>query len=104
MPSKEEKQRRAKLVEAIAKEETEKAIEQMPITFEDLGALFDHLDEQIGKIGCDHTSSMTKKFLESRKLNAESIIPWLEEYGGYCDCEVLENVEESWESEIEKNT
>ncbi|MCP4987488.1 MAG: DUF2695 domain-containing protein, partial [Colwellia sp.] len=27
-----------------------------------------------------------------------------EEYGGYCDCEVLANVEESWESEINKNT
>lgn len=47
---------------------------------------------------------MTKAFLENKKLNTEAILPWLEEYGGYCDCEVLANVEESYESEIEKNT
>ena len=104
MPSKEEKRRRAKLVEAIAQEETAKAIERMPVTFNDLAGLFDYLDEQLVIEGCNHTPKMTIKYLESRNLKADYILPWLEEYGGYCDCEVLANVEESWESEIEKNT
>jgi len=104
MPSKEEKRRRAEIVAAIAQQETAKAIEKMPISFKDLAELFDHLDEQLGIEECDHTKRMTKKFLESRNLNAEEIFPWLEEFGGYCDCEVLANVEDSWESEIEKNT
>jgi hypothetical protein len=25
-----------------------------------------------------------------------TVIPWLREQGGYCDCEVLANVEERW--------
>jgi hypothetical protein len=104
MPSKEEKRRRAKLVEAMVQEETAKAVEKMPISFGDLAALFDHLDEQLGVQDCDHTPRMTKAFLDSRKLNMEGILSWLGEYGGYCDCEVLANVEESWESEIEKHT
>ena len=104
MPSKEEKQRRAELVEAMVQDETKKAIDRMPITFVELAALFDHLDEQLGIKGCDHTPKITKAFLESRKLDAGIIIPWLSEYGGYCDCEVLANVEESWEDEIEKHT
>jgi len=102
MPSKEEKRRRAKLVEAIVQGEKAKAIESMPIAISDLAGLFDFLDERLGIEGCNHTSKMTMKYLESRKLKAEEILPWLEEYGGYC--EVLANVEESWESEIEKNT
>ena len=104
MPSKEEKLRRAQIVEAMVQKDTEEAIERMPISFANLAALFDHLDEQLGEQGCDHTPKMTKAFLENKKLNTEAILPWLEEYGGYCDCEVLANVEESWESEIEKNT
>ena len=104
MPSKEEKRRRAKLVEAMFQEETAKAVEKMPISFGDLAALFDHLDEQLGVQDCDHTPRMTKAFLDSHKLNMEGILSWLGEYGGYCDCEVLANVEESWESEIEKHT
>ena len=104
MPSKEEKRRRAELVEAIAAKETEKAIERMPISFKDLSDLFNHLDEILGEEGCDHTPKITKAFLVKRDLNTEKILPWLEEYGGFCDCEVLANVEESWESEIEKYT
>ena len=104
MPTKEEKRRRAKLVEAIAHKETAIAIELMPISFTDLGELFDHLDIELGEEGCDHTSRMTQAFLQKRNLEAEKILPWLQEYGGYCDCEVLANVEESWGDEIEKNT
>jgi hypothetical protein len=104
MTSKEEKRRRTKLVEAMVQEETKKAIERMPISFKDLAALLDHLDERLGVKGCDHTPNMTKAFLIARGLDAEVILPWLGEYGGYCDCEVLANVEESWEDEIEKHT
>ncbi len=100
MTSKEEKRRRAKIVAQDAAE----AIEKMPISFKYLGALFNHLDEVFGNEGCNHTLKITIAFLESKKLNKEKIIPWLSEHGGYCDCEVLANVEESWENEIEKNT
>jgi len=104
MPSKEEKKRRAQIVEALVEEDTKKAIEQMPISFADLAALFDYLDEQLGVKGCAHTSDMTKAFLNKRNLNPEEILMWLEEFGGNCDCEILANVEECWESEIRKNT
>jgi len=30
-------------------------------------------------------------------LDEDRIIPWLEEHGGGCDCEVLANVEEEFE-------
>ena len=104
MPSKEEKRRRAKLVEAIVQLETAKAIEAMPISFADLSALFDYLDIKLGEEGCDHTTRMTNTFLGKQSLKPEIILPWLQEYGGYCDCEVLANVEESWRDEIEKYT
>jgi len=104
MPSKEEKRRRSKLVSAIVAKDTAEAVAKMPISFTDLGALFDHLDEVFGNEGCDHTLKITNSFLDSRQLNKSTIVPWLGEYGGYCDCEVLANVEDSWETEIEKNT
>jgi len=104
MPTKEEKRRRTKLVEAIVQKETAIAIEAMPISFVDLGALFNHLDAKLGEVGCDHTSKITQAFLQKRNLEFEKIIPWLQEHGGYCDCEVLANVEDSWGDEIERNT
>ena len=102
MPSKAEKRRRAQLVEAVARRETDEAESRMPISLDDLTDLFDHLDLQLPNKGCDHTSRITEAFLRNKKLDVATIVPWLEEYGGYCDCEILANVEDSWQNEIDK--
>ena len=101
--SKEEKRRRAALVQAMVAEDTKKAIEEMPITLAHLSQLFDHLDVKL-EDGCDHTPKITTAFLTSINLSPQKILPWLHDQGGFCDCEILANVEESWESEISKST
>ena len=103
MASKEEKKRRAALVQAMVAEDTKKAIDEMPISLANLGQLFDHLDIKLEE-GCDHTLRITAAFLTRNNLSPESILPWLQDQGGFCDCEILANVEENWESEISKNT
>lgn len=76
----------------------------MPISFYDLRDLFDYLDIQLDEKGCDHTPTKTINFLDSKQLNTEIILKWLQKQGGFCDCEILWNVEECWEEEIEKHT
>jgi len=68
---------------------------RMPITKQQLKGLFDHLDGALIE-GCDHTLRFTETYLRSQGLFEVTIFPWLKEYGGYCDCEVLANVEEHW--------
>jgi hypothetical protein len=68
---------------------------RMPMSKAQLAELFDHLDVALGK-GCDHTLRFTRAFLSGHDLSEAAIVPWLAEYGGYCDCEVLANVEEHW--------
>lgn len=67
----------------------------MPISRPQLSALFHDLDVAL-KDGCDHTLSFTVAYLRSHGLSETLIIPWLQKQGGYCDCEVLANVEERW--------
>jgi Protein of unknown function (DUF2695) len=71
---------------------------EMRLTKEHLLALFNHLDN----VSCDHTLSHTKEFLVSIKADPEVVIPWLERHGGYCDCEVLANVESAYEGILNK--
>lgn len=96
MPSKSEQERRKALTRAITESARATAISAMPISQENLTALFDHLDIALAA-GCDHSLKLTRSFLQSRSLPEATIIPWLGEYGGYCDCEVLANVEQEWE-------
>ncbi|KAF1699784.1 DUF2695 domain-containing protein [Pseudoxanthomonas suwonensis] len=58
--------------------------------------MFDHLEDALAD-GCDHSLRFTRQFLASRGIEPDRVLPWLEEHGGYCDCEVLANVEEHWE-------
>ena len=96
MPSKQEKLRRKKLIKTIKIDESE-----LPISFQNLAELLNYLDEQFKINACDDTPFMTINYLKSKNLDYETIIPWLKEYGGYCDCEVLANVEDAWSNEIE---
>ena len=54
------------------------------------------LKEQLSDGDCDHTLRHTEAFLAERGLDAAAVVPWLRDSGGYCDCEVLANVEDQW--------
>ncbi|MBA3693585.1 MAG: DUF2695 domain-containing protein [Acidobacteria bacterium] len=43
---------------------------------------------------CKDKLSFTLEFIEKNNLPKDDLIDWLENNGGYCDCEVLANVEE----------
>jgi hypothetical protein len=95
MPTKAEKKRRQGLVQAMADKEFEKEIRRMPISKNDLKDLLDFLDRPNAP-ACDHTFKETLEFIVKKGLDRDIIIPWLNEYGGYCDCEVIYNVDEKW--------
>ena len=56
-----------------------------------------YADKQKTNDGCDHTLTFTREFLEKQKVDVESVLDWIVNEGGGCDCEVLYNVEERFE-------
>jgi hypothetical protein len=87
--------RKDELKKAWKQQERQKIVTSIPMPHQELCGLFDHLDKEI-ESGCDHTLRLTTAFLQKRGLDVERIIPWLREHGGYCDCEVLANVEDKF--------
>lgn len=96
MPSREEKQRRRELLRHLKQVEQARAEDAMPLAKADLKDLFDYVDAKLQAEGCDRTLAGTLAFLRERQLPEQSIVEWLREYGGYCDCEVIANVEGEW--------
>jgi hypothetical protein len=64
------------------------------LTPEQLGDLSVYLDEKNAFFECDNTLKYTKQWIEEEGLSEheEEIINFLNENGGYCDCEVILNV------------
>jgi len=83
------------LKKAWREQENQKLLASIPMPKETLKELFDYLDGALSE-GCDHSLRLTTAFLERKKLDADRVIPWLREHGGYCDCEALGNVEDKF--------
>lgn len=60
--------------------------------------LFDCVDERLAESSCDHTFRHTLSFLETHHINPEPVMAWLQQAGGYCDCEVIMNAEDVFDS------
>lgn len=66
-----------------------------PIDDKILEGLFDYLDEKLSTEVCKNDLTLTIAFLKEQGVNnIDNAIAWLQSKGGYCDCEVLANVEE----------
>ena len=96
MASKQEKQRRKAMVHAQIAAQHAREEARLPLPKPTIKALFDAVDVGLSQTDCDHTLRHTIAFLQQHDLPQERVVAWLAEYGGYCDCEVIANVEERW--------
>ena len=93
--------RKEALKKAWKEQERKKLIDSIPMPQQDLRDLFDYLDREETP-PCDHTYKTTLEFLQKRSLDPARIVPWLQQHGGHCDCEVLANVESEFGDILEK--
>lgn len=94
MPDKTEKARRKQIQRELQEIARIKFEQSLPTSHELFQNLFDFLDEVLEKNTCDDSLKLTKQFLNSQNIqNREEVENWLKENGGFCDCEVLYNVE-----------
>jgi hypothetical protein len=70
------------------------ALAALPLPVHELKAMFDMLDFELPQKGCDKTRRLTEEWLRSRGHDVQSVFAWLDTQGGFCDCEILANVEE----------
>jgi len=65
-----------------------------PLSVPALQQIFAMLGDKLAAEGCDHSLRWTTEWLTSRELDPVPVVAWLRDNGGFCDCEVLCNVEE----------
>ena len=96
MPSQKEKEQRKHIRDRLKQQERDSFVQSLPVNQEVFKHLFDYLDAQLQLHGCNHTDMLTREFLANNCVKTEEVIEWLNEHGGFCDCEVLLNVEDEF--------
>ena len=98
MPDKNEIERRKQIKKELREKAKLEFENSLPISREKFTQLFDFLDEKLSEYDCDDSLTLTVEFLQENKIEKiEKIESWLQKNGAYCDCEVLNNVEEMFE-------
>ena len=98
MPDKSEKERRKQIMDDLKRKADQEFESSLPMSRENFKKLFDHLDTHLNDKGCDNTNILTKTLLVQSNIDkVNEVLEWLAEHGGYCDCEILANVEEQFE-------
>ena len=93
-----EKRKRKEARKILAQKELEDFRASLPMEDKSFSELFDYLEKALQECPCDHTLRHTTCFLTENKVSdIEKVITWLTSHGGYCDCEVLNNVEEQFD-------
>jgi hypothetical protein len=90
-----EVEKKARL-KAWREREREAARSAVPLPDCDMEALFDMLDSRLPDAGCDHSLRLTDAWLAEKGHSVDEVHRWLDQNGGFCDCEVLANSEEAW--------
>ncbi len=90
--SKEERARRKQLADDYLRAEQAASIALLPLDRGQLESLLEHVDASVLAEGCDHARRATDAWAATWGVDLERLHVGLEEYGGYCDCEVVLNV------------
>lgn len=86
-----------KLIEKYKNHQKQIFEKSLPMDRELFFKLFDYLDERLEIRKCNHDFSLTEEFFKDKDIDITKVLEFLEENGGYCDCEVIFNVEEKFE-------
>lgn len=100
MPDKSQRSR-SKAIQRAAREDARlKVRNSLPVPAPVLKALFDYVDNQLNSTKCDHTLRHALDFIRKNALPEETVIGWLKNNHGYCDCETLWHSEEVVEEAV----
>ncbi len=91
MVSAEERARRRRLRDAYKHAERTARAVLMPLDRDALAALVTFVDIHVAAEGCDHTWRFTEQWATEHNMSWDRLEEGLDEFGGYCDCEVVMN-------------
>jgi hypothetical protein len=69
---------------------------KLPLPDDQLQALFEMLEAELFRHGCNHSLRLVRQWLQERRLPVERVEEWLRNNGGYCDCEAVINARQAW--------
>jgi hypothetical protein len=83
MAERPDKQRRKEMLDQWKARQRATARASLPLPKERIQALFDMLDAELPRCGCDHSLRLVRRWLQGQQLPTEQVEAWLHDNGGH---------------------
>jgi len=100
MANRDDKRRRKEALDRWKADQRAVARAVLPLPDDQMKAMFDMLEVEFPRQGCDRTLRLSRAWLQSKGLPTEAVVAWLHDNGVYCDCEALANAEQAWQDAV----
>ena len=90
------KKRQIQNLEQLSGEELAEFLESLPAGQYDIEDLFDFLEMKLEHEDCNHSLRLSMQYMMENRLDFPKLTSWLQENGGFCDCQVLEQITPEW--------
>ena len=98
-----DKQQRKEALDRWKAQQRAEARSKLPLANDQMQAMYDMLDAELTKHGCDHTLRLVRSWLTRQQLDVEATEAWLHANGGHCDCTALANTEQAWRGDTRRS-
>ena len=102
-----DKKRRSQLKKQTAGAEHAAFLLAIPLPIEQVISLIEHVGNELHSRdpritpACDHTLRFSKAWCAQHGVSENAVCEWLRDHGGFCDCEVIFNVDGRLEEALE---
>ena len=103
MANRPDKRNRKAMIASWQAEQQAIARAEFPLPVFQLQALFDWLNIEFPKQGCEHNLRLVSVWCHINAVNEAPLVAWLHDNGGFCDCEALCNSEERFQAAMTDN-
>ena len=79
-------------LEQMSPEEVQAFLDSLPERQDTISDLLDYIEDELYDSECDHHLRHAMRFMMQNQLDFPKLTSWLNENGGYCDCEVMKQI------------
>jgi hypothetical protein len=87
-------------LEQMSPEEVQGFLDSLPERQDTITDLLDYIEDELFDSECDHHLRHAMRFMMENRLDFPKLTSWLNENGGYCDCEVMKQIAPKWRAKF----
>jgi hypothetical protein len=87
-------------LEQMTDDELRAFLDSLPEEQDTISEMLDYIEDELYETECDDHLRHAMRFMMDNHLDFPKLTSWLNDNGGYCDCEVMKQIATKWRAKF----